>query len=140
MIKLSKIFLFFSLFPMVAFAQIDHAIWVNQYQPDEKDYHVAFRGSIDLEKETDVTFNLLASSWFVVWLNGEYFAEGPARYHISYPEYQTYSVKLPEGNNIIAVQVHQEGVETRMIKVISPFFWCEAGTGGQPVAIPVGDT
>ena len=116
-------------------APIKNAIWVNQFKPDEMDYHIAFRGSIDLEKETDVTFNLLASSWFVVWLNGDYVLEGPARYHISYPEYQTYTVKLPKGRNVIAVQVHQEGVETRMIQVIPPFFWCEANIGGQPLAI-----
>ena len=114
---------------------VSNAIWINRFQPDEQDYHIAFRGNIDLEKETEVTFNLLASSWFVVWLNGEYFAEGPARYHISYPEYQTYSVKLPRGRNVIAVQVHQEGVETRMLPLIPPFFWCEASAGGQAVSI-----
>ena len=130
-----KLFIFNFFLSQVLCAQINNAVWVSQFQPDEKDYHPAFRGSIDLEKEAVVTFNLLASSWFVVWLDGEYFAEGPARYHVAYPEYQTYSAKLPKGRHVIAVQVHQEGVETRMMQVIPPFFWCEADGGGQPLAI-----
>lgn len=115
--------------------KIDNAIWVKDANASEKDYHVAFRGTLSLEKEEVVDLKLLASSWFVVWVNGEYYTEGPARYHVSYPEYQTHKLRLSKGKNVIAIQVHQEGVSSRMLKDIAPFLWCEASTGQTPVFV-----
>ncbi len=131
--RIKYFWIFILLFPTIRAQNSESALWINDCRPDEKDYHVAFRGEIRLEKESVVTLNLLASSWFTVWVNGVYFTEGPSRYHISYPEYQTHELTLPKGRNIVAVQVHQEGVETRMLKVIPPFFWCEAIVDGNPL-------
>ncbi len=133
--KIQNLLIFLFLFFAVnaTAVNINDAVWIKNYDSAEKDYHVAFRGTVVLDRETDVELNLLASSWFVLWVNGEYTAEGPSRYHVDYPEYQTHKIKLPKGKNTIAVQVHQEGVETRMLKVISPFLWCEATADGKSI-------
>jgi len=77
---------------------INDAVWIKDFSVGEKDYHVAFRGAIPLDRETDVELNLLASSWFVLWVNGEYTAEGPSRYHVDYPEYQTHTKSFLKKN------------------------------------------
>lgn len=58
------------------------------------DRHVAFRGTFSLDADTTVDLQLSGASWYVVWLDGAYYTEGPDRYAAKYPEYQTRRVRL----------------------------------------------
>lgn len=95
-------------------------MWLDtaRVQPDT---HVAFRGKLKLHQPTEVNLLLSGSSWYVIWLNGTYFYEGPDRYHPNYPEYQVKKISLPAGEHTFAIHVLYEGVETRMLKDIQAF-------------------
>ncbi|MFA5814531.1 MAG: hypothetical protein WC865_02810 [Bacteroidales bacterium] len=97
-------------------------IW--QSEDTSTDTHVAFRGIFSLAGDGLADIQLSGASWYVVWLDGEYFYEGPDRYTSAYPEYQSKKVTLSKGDHLIAVQVHYEGIETRILKVIQPFLLC----------------
>ena len=49
------------------------------------DVYTAFRGGFTLDSDTDIDMLVSGSSWYVIWLNGEYFFEGPDRYHPNHP-------------------------------------------------------
>jgi len=124
----------FSLFLLLVFSTINlsHAASLAQRQllwstneTAAEDTHVAFRGTFSLDKATNLELQISGSSWYVIWLNGKYFYEGPDRYEPAHPEYQRKSVTLPAGNHLLAVQVHYMGVDTRMMKVIQPFLHCK---------------
>ncbi|MFM8413859.1 MAG: hypothetical protein ACKOCX_03955 [Planctomycetota bacterium] len=101
--------------------------------PVAADTHAAFRGTFDLPAGGEVEFRLLGASWFVAWLDGEYFAEGPARFKPEFPEYQTFRRRLEPGRHVLAVQVHHVGADTRMLRTLDPFLWCEIVSQGKPV-------
>ena len=90
------------------------------------DVHGAFRGSFSLEKTSEIELQFSGASWYVIWLDGNYFYEGPDRYHPDFPEYQSKKITLNAGNHLLAIQVHYEGVETRMLMNIQPFLYCKA--------------
>lgn len=90
------------------------------------DVHGAFRGSFSLEKTLEIELQFSGASWYVIWLDGNYFYEGPDRYHPNFPEYQSKKITLNAGNHLLAIQVHYEGVETRMLKNVQPFLYCKA--------------
>ena len=108
--------------------------WSTEEKPGEADVHVAFRGTLTLAAAAEVDFRLLGASWFVAWLDGERFAEGPARFARNFPEYQTFSARLGAGRHVLAVQVHDDG-DTRMLGGVPPFFWCDALAAGQPLSL-----
>ncbi|MFY8222966.1 MAG: sulfatase-like hydrolase/transferase [Pirellulales bacterium] len=110
-------------------------LWTELVKQDDADRHVAFRGTFELDREADVEFRLLGAAWFVAWLDGEYFAEGPARFSAKHPEYQSHTARLPAGRHVLAVQVHHEGVDTRMLRNIPPFLHAEAMVAGRPLAV-----
>ena len=89
-----------------------------------KDTHVAFRGTFSIAADGEVDFQLSGASWYVVWLDGKYFYEGPDRYTAAYPEYQLKKATLSRGVHLIAIQVHHEGIETRLLDPIKPFLFC----------------
>lgn len=94
------------------------------------DQYVAFRGTIELSKECDVEFRFLGASWFVVWLDGQLFAEGPARFSVGHPQYQTHHMTLGPGRHVVAVMVHHVGVPNRIIEDQKPFLFAEAVVHG----------
>ncbi len=100
------------------------------------DVYTAFRGTFSLERETGVEMLVSGSSWYVIWLNGEYFYEGPDRYHPNHPEYQVKTFSLPAGEHLLAVHVHYEGVDTRIMKDIQPFLMLQL-LAGDKEEIPV---
>jgi hypothetical protein len=57
--------------------------------------------------------------------------EGPLRFAPERPEYQSFSVELPAGDHMLAFHAHHLGVETRLLKDMKPFLWCEV------LAVPV---
>ena len=109
--------------------------WTGNARETEVDYHVAFRATWELEREGEVQFRLLGAAWYVAWLDGEYFAEGPARFPVAFPQYQTYHAKLAAGRHVLAVQVHHEGVPTRMLENQPPFLHCVALADGHEIPL-----
>ncbi|NEW81599.1 MAG: hypothetical protein GZ094_04450 [Mariniphaga sp.] len=99
------------------------ALWISAATTPENTY-VAFRGKFSLADEGMADIQLSGASWYVVWLDGKYFYEGPDRYTVAHPEYQSKKVPLTKGDHQIAVLVHHEGIETRILKSIQPFLQC----------------
>lgn len=100
------------------------------------DTHAAFRGKLELPQAAEVELLISGSSWYVIWLNGKYVYEGPDRYHPGHPEYQVKKISLPAGTHTFAVQVHYDGVDTRMLKDIQPFFTMKiVGSGRQEIPV-----
>ncbi len=105
-------------------------MWHVQDEPD-KDIHYAFRGTLDVPASGQVEFRLSGSSRYIVWLDGEYFYEGPDRFPAAHPQYQSRVFTLSPGKHLVAVQVHHDGVETRMMPDIPPFLYCTAWMDGR---------
>ena len=109
--------------------------WHPDHKPDEKDYHVAFRGEFELPAGGEVSFHIFGATWFTGWIDGRYFCEGPARFPAAFPEYQTYVEKLGPGRHVLAIQVHHLGASTRSVMTIDPFLGCTAHAGGRELPI-----
>ena len=64
-------------------------LWHPTAKEGEQDYYVAFRGTFDLPADNGRDGNVLGAAWYVVWCDGEYLTEGPPRFPVTHPEYQT---------------------------------------------------
>jgi len=109
-------------------------MWINAVDATP-DTQMAFRGRFSLDQDSEVDLQISGASWYVVWMDGKQLTEGPDRYAVQYPEYQRRKLTLTKGEHLIAVQVHYEGVETRLQKVIQPFLYFDAFVGGTELAI-----
>jgi len=128
----------FFLFPALAEASENSTpkyMWYRNIPKESKDYYVAFRGQWDLTSGSDCEINILGASWFVGWLDGKYFCEGPARFPADYPEYQTYKIHLPAGHHVLSIQVHQIGVVTRILDNPEPFLYCVIKERGKEIPV-----
>jgi len=117
---------------------VEHSLqpmWLARYDANESDYYTAFRGQFELAESSEVEIRILGASWFNAWLDGEFFAEGPARFHKDFPEYDTYRVKLSAGRHIIAAQIHHLNLTTRMLVNMPPFLSCLVIKDGKVVPI-----
>lgn len=103
--------------------------------PASPDTHTAFRGTFCTERDTVIDFQISGASWYVIWLDGEYYDEGPDRYSAKFPEYQCRRAYLEKGEHTVAVQVHWEGVVTRLLYDIQPFLFFRVSCG--PEELPV---
>ena len=101
----------------------------------EQDYYVAFRGTLDLPTETDVDLKVLGAAWYVVWCDDQYLTEGPPRFPVTHPQYQTRTVRLAGGKHVLAIQVHQIGCATRLLDNPPPFLFCTVEAGGLEVPV-----
>lgn len=99
-------------------------MWIND-APTPSDTYVGFRGTFFLDKETEINIQLSGASTYTVWVNGVEYCQGPDRYHPNYPEYQKRKLKLPKGIQVVAVQVHNAGIEVRYHKDLKPFLYCK---------------
>ena len=99
------------------------------------DTHTALRGTFELKESGEVELRVLGATWFNLWVDGEYLADGPARFPRSHPESDTLHLKLAAGKHVLAAQVHYEGVDTRVMLALPPFFACDVSQRGQPVKI-----
>ncbi len=99
--------------------------------------HVAFRGEFQLNKSAVTQIRFLGAHWFRCWIDGEFLADGPARFHPSFPEFELREIELASGVHIFSAHVHHEGVTTRLLKgeEIPPFFSATIQTDGQTVPI-----
>lgn len=100
-------------------------MWVDASADQPADTRVAFRGSFELEKDSEVEIRLLGASWFNAFLDGKYILEGPARFALTYPEYSTFKLNLKRGKHCLAVEVIHEGVATRIMEPQMPFLFAE---------------
>lgn len=99
------------------------------------DVHAGFRGTFTLDRDERVGLQLSGASWYVVWIDGEYYTEGPDRYTATCPEYQLREIDLKKGKHTIAVQVHYEGVATRILHEFQPFLYVRAEADGREIPI-----
>jgi len=86
------------------------------------DSHFYFRGCFSLPAAGRVTLKVLAASWFEAWLDGEWLAEGPARFDKAHPEYEVVGLDLDSGEHVLAMHVHYDGVLTRLMTEDIPLF------------------
>jgi hypothetical protein len=113
-----------------------HFLWISSVtDTNAGDQYAAFRGTLDLDRDCEVEFRLLGASWFGAWLDGEFFAEGPSRFPVAFPQYQTFIKTLKAGRHVLAVQVHYEGVPTRMMENQLPFLYAIACRDGQEIPL-----
>lgn len=112
----------------------DAMMWIDAAKATP-DTYVAFRGRFELAHEGEIELRTLGSGWFVVWLDGEYLTEGPARYDAPHPEYETVRLKLAAGPHVLAAQAHHIGVNTRMLMSMPPFLYCRVLTDGNDLPI-----
>lgn len=108
---------------------ISEPVWIPDARDDDADYYVVFRAAWELDREVEVELRLLGASWYVVWLDGKEFAEGPARFPRAFPQYQTFRKRLAAGRHVLAIQVHCIGVGTRVLESQPPFLCCKALAG-----------
>ncbi len=118
------VFTLFSIFAKAGEIPSQKLMWYSGEHTVDKDYYVAFRGQWTLASGSDCEIQLLAASWFVGWVDGEYFCEGPARFPAAFPEYQTHRIHLPAGHHVLAIEVHHIGETTRILDNPEPFLWC----------------
>lgn len=88
----------------------------------KEDSHFYFRGGFILEEPRTVTLKIFATSWFEVWLDGEWMTEGPARFEEMHPDYEVMEVVLAAGRHVLCFHVHYEGVDTRLCRKDVPLF------------------
>jgi alpha-L-rhamnosidase len=109
------------------------------WQPDtalEPDTYAAFRATFELAEAMRVEFHLCAVSWFGFWLDGELRAHGPARFSPGKPDYDKISVDLPAGRHVIGMQLHYEGVDSRMMTNEPAFLFCRIHANGREIVAP----
>lgn len=100
------------------------AIWASDESTLEADTHVAFRGSFET-RTSEPRLLILGASEYLAWLDGMLIHDGPARFASGFPEYQTVILKAAPGRHVLAVQVRNDGVTTRMLSAYRPFLWCQ---------------
>ncbi len=116
----------FFILPLIQLAV--NPLWCPKGIADDADSHVAFRGRFTTSSP-EVKLQLLGASSYLVWLDGKLVAEGPARFALAYPEYQTVVLHPSPGAHVLAVHAHNDGATTRMLSTMPPFFWCRVSEG-----------
>lgn len=118
--------------------------WWIPSENSKPDTYAAFRGSFELTASTAISLRIFGAHVFVAWFDGEYVTEGPYRFPLSHPEYETVEITLGKGRHLLAGIVRNEGIETRMLQsqLIPPFFMAQvlAGEANIPIswkAIPL---
>lgn len=111
-----------------------NAFWIQEgaLHPDQ---HAAFRAEFVLEREAEVEFRSLACGWFLAWLDGALFCEGPARYPLAHPEYMSERRTLSAGRHVLAIHGHHVGVPTRQVLEGDPFIAMDLFIGGEPMPL-----
>lgn len=99
------------------------------------DSYALFRGRFDLSTRGKVEVRVVGSGWYQGWLDGRPLLEGPLRFALDRPEYQSVALDLSAGEHVLAFHAHHIGVETRLLKDTPPFLWCEIRADGGPVSV-----
>jgi alpha-L-rhamnosidase len=109
-------------------------LWICK-EENRQDTYVAFRGTFYLDKDVELVIKTLGASWYRIWIDDVFLNEGPFRFDREHPQHEQNQIKLEEGNHVIAAQVHNIGLATRMLATYHPFFACEIMKGGSMVEI-----
>ncbi|MBP9912365.1 MAG: hypothetical protein KBF26_03045 [Opitutaceae bacterium] len=109
--------------------------WSADPKASATDSYVAFRAEFELTTAATVELQLFGAMWFVGWLDGRYFCEGPARFPKPFPEYQELREALPSGRHTLAFVVNHIGVPTRLLDLVAPFLACSARAGGRELPL-----
>jgi hypothetical protein len=80
-----------------------------------------FRGTFQLERESRARLCLVGASWYQAWLDSAWLLEGPFRYPLGAPEFQTMELELAAGPHVLAIHARHDGVDTRMLKATAPY-------------------
>ncbi len=112
---------------------VPRCLWLSMVK--EPDSYVAFRGAFELSEPAEVTLRFLGASWFLLWIDGVFRSEGPARFVQTHPEFQMMQVRLPAGRHVIAVQVHSEGISTRLLENIAPFWMAKVSVASREIPV-----
>ena len=107
---------------VLGFQSID-PIWSPAGVADDPDSHLAFRGRFT-SKSDQFELKVLGASEYLVWVDGQLVSEGPPRFAKGHPEYQIIPIKSTVGQHVIAAQVRNDGVTTRILSQMHPFLWC----------------
>lgn len=99
------------------------------------DTYSLFRGQFRLHEPAEVEIRVVGSACYEVWLDGDRLLEGPFRFALDRPEYQTEQVLLQAGDHVLACHAHHIGVETRILKDTTPFLWWVVTANG--AALPI---
>jgi hypothetical protein len=83
-----------------------------------------FRGKFRLTRDGRVRLCMVGASCYQAWINGQWLLEGPFRYPLEAPEFQSEEIDLPAGDHVLSVHARHDGVTTRMLKATPPFLWC----------------
>ena len=122
--------------PVLYAGDMPQLLWVSAVtDTNAADQYVAFRATMDLDRDCEVEFRLLGAAWFGAWLDGEFLAQGPSRFHVAFPQYQSYRRTLRAGRHVLAIQVHHVGVPTRMLEDQPPFLYATAKCDGQQIPL-----
>jgi hypothetical protein len=100
---------------------------------EPQDTHSGFRGGFELTDAGEVEIRFIGATFFNLWLDGGFVADGPARFPREHPEYDTLRVKLPAGRHVLAAQVTHAGVDSRIMNDLPPFFACNVLLNDEPV-------
>lgn len=109
-------------------------IWAPVGVADEADSHVAFRGKFSTRTDR-AELKILGASEYLVWLDGELIHNGPPRFAVGHPEYQTVPLRAAAGPHTLAIHVRNEGATTRILSKMKPFVWCVVSEGSAAVPI-----
>lgn len=100
-------------------------VWATEATPS--DQHVAFRLKFStINPNTMISIKHVCVSWYNVFLDGDYIAEGPTRFIGDTPYFATTQVIIPDsGTHVIAIHAHHAGVQTRMLLNKTGIAFCE---------------
>jgi hypothetical protein len=94
-------------------------LWINT--PPTIDQHVAFRLTFTTTTPSStMEISHFAVSWYKLFVDNIYLAEGPTRFIDNSPYYAKSQIVLAAGKHVIAVHVHNAGISTRMLLHQSP--------------------
>jgi hypothetical protein len=112
-------------------------VWLPNNESDV-DQHAAFRLTFHTyTAETAVTIEHCCVSWYVVYVDGVYLAEGPTRFVGDVPFSATTTTQLYNaGTHVVAIHAHSVGEQTRILLKTSPVAFCKVAAV-DPTAAPI---
>jgi hypothetical protein len=104
-----------------------------------QDEHGAFRLTFTTSAaNTQVSIDHVGISWYNIFVDGAYAAEGPTRFMGPAPFSATTTVTLPApGKHVVAIHVHSAGVQTRFLLSTPPALYCNlvsTDPAGHPIS------